>query len=85
MNGVGQPGVLTFYTRLLSESATTVEHRWYYADRLHQTMRLNVPASEGGYRTYSRNTVTPDRAGEWKVELRAADGTVLQEERFVIR
>jgi hypothetical protein len=82
---VGRPGALTFYTRLLSGSDTAVEHRWYYGDRLHQTMRLNVRGSRDGYRTYSRNTVAPGRTGEWKVELRASDGSLLQEEHFVIR
>ena len=80
------PGVLTFYTRLTSDSPTTIEHRWYYAGRLHQTMRLALPAAQGsGFRTYSRNTVGADRAGEWKVEVRTSDGTVLREEKFVIR
>jgi hypothetical protein len=85
VSGVGRPGALTFYTRLLSGSDTAVEHRWYYGDRLHQTMRLNVRGSRDGYRTYSRNTVAPGRTGEWKVELRASDGSLLQEEHFVIR
>lgn len=45
-----------------------------------------VAASPGrGYRTFSSNTVSPERAGDWRVELRGADGTVLWEERFVIR
>jgi Protein of unknown function (DUF2914) len=45
-----------------------------------------VEASPGtGYRTFSRTTVSPERAGDWKVELRAADGTLLREEHFVIR
>jgi len=81
-----RPGTYTFYTRLLTAAATTVEHRWYFRDRAHQTMRLRVTASPGnGYRTFSATTVSPERAGDWKVELRAADGSLLQEERFVVR
>ena len=38
-----------------------------------------------GYRTYSRNTISSDRAGEWRVELRSADGAVLYEVRFTVR
>ena len=83
---VSQPGAFTFYTRLLSGAGTTVEHRWYRGNRLHQTVRLRVGASQNsGYRTYSRNTVSPERAGDWRVELRASDGTVLHEEHFVVR
>ena len=81
-----QPGTYTFYTRLLANANTTVEHRWYHGNRMHQVMRLRVTASAGsGYRTFSSNTVSPERAGDWKVELRAADGSLLQEERFVVR
>jgi hypothetical protein len=81
-----RPGTYTFYTRLLAAAATTVEHRWYFGGRAHRTMRLRVTASPGsGYRTFSSTTVSPERAGDWKVELRAADGSLLQEERFVVR
>jgi hypothetical protein len=81
-----RPGTYSFYTRLRTGDATRVEHRWYLAGRLHQVMRLRVPPSgSAGYRTFSSNTVIPARAGEWKVELRAADGSLLHEERFVIR
>ena len=81
-----QPGTFMFYTRLLTTAATVVEHRWYRGDRVHQVMRLRVSASPGnGYRTFSATTVSPERAGEWKAELRAADGSVLHETRFFVR
>jgi DUF2914 family protein/tetratricopeptide repeat protein len=85
-NGELQPGTYTFYTRLLTDANTTVEHRWYRDERVHQVVRLHVIASPGsGYRTFSSTTISPGRAGDWKVELRAADGTLLQEARFVVR
>jgi len=81
-----QPGTYMFYTRLLTTADTSVEHRWYRGNRVHQVMRLRVTASPGnGYRTFSATTVSPERAGEWKVELRAADGTLLDEAHFVVR
>jgi hypothetical protein len=68
-----------------SPVATTIEHRWYRNDRLHQTVSLRVrPSGQAGYRTYSRVTVGAERTGSWRVELRAADGTVLREEQFVV-
>jgi hypothetical protein len=85
-SGVLPPGTYMFYTRLQTTAATTVEHRWYRGDRVHQTMRLRVSANPGsGYRTFSATTVSPERAGEWKVELRAADGTVLEDARFRVQ
>ena len=86
VSGELPPGTYMFYTRLLTTSETRVEHRWYRDGRVHQTMRLRVSASPGsGYRTFSATTVSPERAGEWKVELRTLDGTLLDEKRFVVR
>jgi hypothetical protein len=80
------PGALYFYTRLQSPLPTKVEHRWYYEERLVQTVTLDIAANQGpGYRTYSRHTISAERAGNWRVELRSDDGVVLDEERFVVR
>jgi hypothetical protein len=46
---------------------------------------LRIGANPSGFRTYSRTTVTADRAGTWKVELRSRDGAVLDEETFTVR
>jgi len=86
MNGDPRPGTYTLYTRLLTNADTTVEHRWYRGEHVQQVRRLRVAASPGtGFRTFSRNTISPERAGSWKVELRGADGAVLWEAQFVIR
>ena len=86
VNGDPQPGTYVFYTRLLTNADAIVEHRWYRGERVQQVRRLRVAASPGrGYRTFSSNTVSPERAGDWRVELRGADGTVLWEKHFVIR
>ena len=80
------PGPMFFYTQLKSATATTIEHRWYQGDRMHRAVQLRIEANPGdGYRTYSRNTISRERAGDWRVELRSADGTVLHEERFTVR
>ena len=80
------PGPLFFYTQVTSTSATTIEHRWYRDNHLDQSIQLRVQASPRvGYRTFSRNMMTADSAGNWRVELRAEDGTLLHEERFSVR
>lgn len=74
---------MVFYTRLESARDATVEHRWYRGDELRQSGDLQIRAnSTGGYRTYSRRTV---ESGDWRVELRTKDGTLLHEERFTVR
>ncbi|MGH9237540.1 MAG: DUF2914 domain-containing protein [Vicinamibacterales bacterium] len=78
------PGPMVFFTQVKSDTATTIEHRWYQGDRLRRAVPLRIQANPGaGYRTYSRTTV--NGAGDWRVELRSADGTVLGEERFTVR
>lgn len=85
-DGQVSPGPLIFYTQLKSATNTMIEHRWYQGDRLHRTVQLRIQANPGaGYRTYSRTTISNDRAGDWRVELRSADGTMLHDVRFTIR
>jgi hypothetical protein len=79
------PGPLFFYTQIKSTSATTVQHRWYQDNRLHHTVELRVQANRtAGYRTYSRNLMTSESAGKWRIELRSEDGALLHEERFTV-
>jgi len=80
------PGPLFFYTQVTSTTATTIEHRWYRDNHLDQSIQLRVQASPRvGYRTFSRNMMTAESAGNWRVELRAEDGALLHEERFSVR
>jgi Protein of unknown function (DUF2914)/Tetratricopeptide repeat len=80
-----RPGLLFFYTRVTTSNTTTIEHRWYRDDRLSQSVELRVQPSPGsGYRTYSRRTVSAENAGNWRVEVRTKEGSLLQEERFVV-
>jgi hypothetical protein len=80
------PGPMFFYTQVKSATVATIEHRWYQGDRLHQAVQLRIQPNTGaGYRTFSRNTIGSERVGEWRVELRSADGAVLHEVRFTVR
>ena len=77
-------GPLVFYTRIKSDRNTKVQHRWYRGNELRRSVTLGIMANPGsGYRTFSRFTVSG--AGEWRVELRAADGALLRNERFTVR
>jgi len=77
------PGRAAFYTRIASPQPIRVEHRWYQDTTLRRSVTLSVGANaSAGYRTFSRQTLTP---GAWRVELRAADGTLLHEAAFDVR
>jgi hypothetical protein len=79
-------GPLFFYTQVKSVSPTTIQHRWYRDNRLHQSVDLRVQASPSlGFRTYSRNVMNGDSVGSWRVELRSEAGALLHEERFTVR
>jgi hypothetical protein len=85
-DGQVPPGPMYFYTQVKSATATTIEHRWYRGDRLRYSVQLRIQANPGaGYRTFSRNTISSERVGDWRVELLSADGAVLHEERFTVR
>jgi hypothetical protein len=76
-------GPLVFYTRVRSPRDTAVVHRWYRGNTLRQSVRLTTRANATeGYRTYSRQTVDE---GEWRVEIRSADDSLLHEQRFAVR
>jgi hypothetical protein len=77
--------MISFFTRVASPRDTTIEHRWYRDERLHQRVPLRIGANASGFRTYSRTTITADRAGTWKVELRTQDGQLLDEKTFSVQ
>jgi hypothetical protein len=78
-----RPGPIVFYTRVRSARNAAVVHRWYRGRTLRQSVRLTTRASATeGYRTYSRQTVSQ---GDWTVEVRSADGTLLHEQKFAVR
>lgn len=78
------PGSVVFYTRVRSSRDTAVVHRWYRGNALRQSVRLTIRANPAtGYRTYSRQTV--DAGTDWRVEVRSANGDLLQERRFTVR
>jgi hypothetical protein len=81
--GTLTPGPIVFFTRVASPRDTTIEHRWYRDDRLHQRVPLRIRANPSGFRTYSRTAITP--AGKWKVELRSQDGELLDEKTFAVQ
>jgi hypothetical protein len=79
------PGAITFFTRVVSNRDTTIEHRWYRDDALQQRVPLRIRPNQSGYRTYSRMTIRADRTGAWKAELRSPDGQVLDTKMFVVK
>lgn len=77
---------LFFYTRVRTPAGTTVQHRWFRGAELKRSIDLRIGSSPNeGYRTYSQQRVGRDETGDWRVELRSANGTLLHEEHVVVR
>ena len=78
------PRQLVLYTRVKSPRDGVIVHRWYRGQALRQAATLQVRANTTeGYRTFSRLTI--DGSGDWRVEVRSADGDMLYEQRFAVR
>jgi hypothetical protein len=76
-------GTITFWTRLAGGSpGRWVEHVWLWEGEEIARVRQKVEAPT--WRTWTRKTIQPDWEGEWKVEVRAEDGTLLAERAFTI-
>jgi DUF2914 family protein/tetratricopeptide repeat protein len=77
------PGTIVLYTRIRSPHDVVIVHRWYRGDALRMSARLRIGANAAeGYRTYSRQSVD---SGDWRVEVRSADGDLLHEQRFSVQ
>jgi len=71
-----------FWTRIVGgKSGDRVRHVWIHAGRIHMTAELRVGGPH--WRTYSTLELPEGTAGDWVVESRAADGTVLAQEKFL--
>jgi hypothetical protein len=76
-------GTITFWTRLSGGSVGRwVEHVWLWEGEEIARVRQNVEAPT--WRTWTRKKIQADWDGEWKVEVRADDGTLLAERFFTI-
>jgi len=74
-------GELFVWMRITGAAGTTVQHVW-----MHDGMEYPVSLAIGGspWRTWSSKIIPPEWAGAWTVEIRAADGTVLQTLSFTV-
>jgi DUF2914 family protein len=76
-------GVVTFWTRLAGGSpGRWVEHVWFHGEKEIARVRQKVDAPT--WRTWTRKRIVPEWTGDWRVEVRADDGTLLAERFFTI-
>ena len=70
--------VLFFYTEVVGGDGRTLLHQWYYRDKLVAQIRLHIGGNH--WRTWSRKNLGHMRDGDWRVEIRTADGCLLTQQ-----
>ena len=77
-------GKLYAYTRIVGAPADTqVSHLWYYGDQL--MAEVSLPVRGTNWRTWSSKSVMPEWVGNWRVDVLAEDGSVLDSLNFSIQ
>ncbi|MBI4916227.1 MAG: DUF2914 domain-containing protein [Acidobacteria bacterium] len=60
----------------------TIHHVWFHGDQSVRDIELTVKAER--WRTWSVKRISPAAVGDWRVEVRTGDGTVLATAGFKI-
>ena len=72
------------YTKLSgADDTTTVSHIWYFKDD--EVARVNLSVNANIWRTWSSKKLMQIWVGKWRVDIIAADGTVLKSAAFHIK
>ncbi len=77
-------GRLFCWTRITgAEGQTSVHHVWFLEDEEMADVELNVGAAS--WRTHSSKAIQAEWSGNWRVEVRDPEGTVLETIRFSVQ
>ena len=75
-------GKVYCWTRVTGAEGTDITHVWYKGDEKMAEVKLAVKYPS--MRTWSAKTVPADGTGDWRVDVIAADGTVLKSLAFKV-
>jgi hypothetical protein len=74
---------VTCFTKIVgAEDTVSVEHVWYFGDR--EMARVELAVRSPSWRTWSTKTMTPEWAGEWRVDVVESDTTVIASKEFTL-
>jgi hypothetical protein len=72
-----------FWTRLAGGApGRWVEHVWFHGEN--EIARVRQKVEGPTWRTWTRKRILPEWTGDWRVEVRAEDGTLLAERFFTV-
>ncbi len=75
-------GKVYCWTKVTGGEGSEITHAWYKGDEKMGEVKLAVKYPS--MRTWSAKTIPPDGAGDWRVDVVAADGTVLKSLAFKV-
>jgi hypothetical protein len=76
-------GTVCCFTKITGvEGESAVTHVWYHGDE--EMSRVELPVRAASWRTWSCKTIAPGASGTWRVEVLAADGSVLKSAEFTV-
>ena len=65
-----------------AEGETTIHHVWIHGEVERADQELRIGGSP--WRTWSNKAIPPEWSGDWRVEVRDANGNVLETIRFTV-
>lgn len=71
-----------FYFTEVEGGPATIQHVWIWKGQTMATVSLEVKSPR--YRTWSSKRIQPEWTGQWRIEARNSDGTVLSSHDFEI-
>ncbi|MGD2136178.1 MAG: DUF2914 domain-containing protein [Gemmatimonadales bacterium] len=74
-------GELACWTRVTGAAGTTIQHVWIHGDN---EFPISLDIGGSPWRTWTTKTIPAEWDGEWRVEVREADGTVLATASFTV-
>ncbi len=76
-------GTVYCWTRVVgAESDVEVVHVWYHGDM--EMARVPLRVGSSSWRTWSSKKIEPSWTGQWRVDVEAPDGTVLESMSFSV-
>jgi hypothetical protein len=75
-------GKVYCWTKVTGAEGTDIAHVWYKGDEKMAEVKLAVKYPS--MRTWSAKTIPADGTGDWRVDVVAADGTILQSLAFKV-
>ncbi len=71
------------FSEVIGLAGRVLEYRWLHEGE--QVLRIRVPVAAERWRSHASKRIYPSMRGEWRVELRDANGNLLANAEFVYR